>query len=415
VELLVKKGAKVDATDKNGCTPLLYAVTLNHMTCSKHLLNKKANPSYQDKRLRSPAHCAAAKGSVEALKLLREKGGDHWLRNGRGEYPIHEAALAKQNETVQYLMRSSKDPEGKNLTNYDGRSAMHIAAAGLATTGLVLTVLCGYSSGHGLGYSPFRGYTRYGAGAYRRYNSRGQSQYSSFTPVTRSLVGPAAEIWTQTDTVPEKLERVPDQLLQIQFGALNVAPNQTVLMSQLQRRPQLFWEADPNSLYLVMIEDVDVLEVVSAGAPNTGKHWMVVNIPGNDVASGEEIADYLQSFFFANAEGGLDYQGTRDQRHIVMVYRQTRRITDGELGKMRGCGEPRVGDGARLGPNHQALFPRLDLEGPVAANFYRIGYQQGWSEFFVCYVKGCNGFSLIPASKIPDVSPQRELLQCLNE
>merc|ERR1712026_499512 len=109
-------------------------------------------------------------------------------------------------------------------------------------------------------------------------------------------------------------------------------------MSQLQRRPQLFWEADPNSLYLVMIEDVDVLEVVSAGAPNTGKHWMVVNIPGNDVASGEEIADYLQSFFFANAEGGLDYQ---------------------------------------------ALFPRLDLEGPVAANFYRIGYQQGWSEFFV--------------------------------
>lgn len=45
----------------------------------------------------SPAHCAAAKGHIEGLILLQEKKGNLWLQNAKGEYPIHEAALAKEN------------------------------------------------------------------------------------------------------------------------------------------------------------------------------------------------------------------------------------------------------------------------------------------------------------------------------
>ena len=49
----------------------------------------------------SPAHCAAAKGDLEVLKLLhQDKRGDLWLKNQRGEYAIHEAALAKQNGEI---------------------------------------------------------------------------------------------------------------------------------------------------------------------------------------------------------------------------------------------------------------------------------------------------------------------------
>jgi len=286
---------------------------------------------------------------------------------------------------------------------------------------LLLVCLCAEAYGHGgLGYSPFRGYNLYGSpfrgynryGGFRRYGGYA-NRPAVFTPDTRSLSGPASEIFTATGTVPEKLERVPDQLLQIQFGPLSIAPNMTVLISQLQRRPRLFWEAEPNTLYTVMIEDVDVLDVVGGG--NTGKHWLVTNIPGTNVAAGDEVGDYLQSFFFANAEGGLDFEGTRDQRHIIMVYKQTRRIESDELEKFSGCGPPAVRLGARLGPNHQSFFPGLGLEGPVAANFYRLGYQQGWSEFFVCYIKKCYGLSLIPPSKIPEQSPQKESLQCLLE
>ena len=34
--------------------------------------------------------------------------------------------------------------------------------------------------------------------------------------------------------VPEKLERIPEQLLSVQFGPFNVKPNDTMLMSQVR-------------------------------------------------------------------------------------------------------------------------------------------------------------------------------------
>jgi hypothetical protein len=45
----------------------------------------------------SPAHCAAAKGRIDELRLLKDKKGDLWLQNVKGEYPIHDAAPAKEN------------------------------------------------------------------------------------------------------------------------------------------------------------------------------------------------------------------------------------------------------------------------------------------------------------------------------
>jgi len=175
----------------------------------------------------------------------------------------------------------------------------------------------------------------------------------------------------------------------------------------MQRRPRLYWDADPEALYTLMIEDEDVLEVVSGGTYVTGKHWLVTNIPGTNVAAGDEVWDYLQSFSFASEDGGLDDQNTRDQRHIIMVYKQTRRIAAGEVNEIKGCSETLLG---RLSPDHQTIFKDLDLEGPVAANFYRVGYQDGWSEFFICYVKKCTGFGLIPDDKIP---PNNKNLRCL--
>jgi len=50
VDLLVNKGSPVNSEDKNGCTPLFYAITLGHDDCAKVLLDKNADPSYKDKK-----------------------------------------------------------------------------------------------------------------------------------------------------------------------------------------------------------------------------------------------------------------------------------------------------------------------------------------------------------------------------
>lgn len=48
--LLRRGGAEVDSLDKYGCTPLFYAITLDHVDCVRFLLDKYANPNHQDNR-----------------------------------------------------------------------------------------------------------------------------------------------------------------------------------------------------------------------------------------------------------------------------------------------------------------------------------------------------------------------------
>lgn len=43
-----------------------------------------------------PGHCAAAKGSRPAIKMLQSHNADLWTPNNKGERPLHEAALAKE-------------------------------------------------------------------------------------------------------------------------------------------------------------------------------------------------------------------------------------------------------------------------------------------------------------------------------
>ena len=50
VETLVKEKAPLEKKDKNGCTPLFYAITLGHSECAKLLMEKGANPNHQDSR-----------------------------------------------------------------------------------------------------------------------------------------------------------------------------------------------------------------------------------------------------------------------------------------------------------------------------------------------------------------------------
>lgn len=47
--------------------------------------------SFQDKRLRTAQHCAAAKGQMRVLKLLRQFGASFDMQNYRGDLPFHEA------------------------------------------------------------------------------------------------------------------------------------------------------------------------------------------------------------------------------------------------------------------------------------------------------------------------------------
>ncbi|XP_071447314.1 uncharacterized protein [Hetaerina americana] len=120
-------GAEVDVIDANGCTALFYAATLGHADSTRLLLGFGAQPNRQDRKGRTAAHCGAAKGQLETLRLLVSVGGaDLWIRNVRGDLPLHEAVQSGRRELVKWLLQQR--PVAVNAANNDGRSPLHVAA-----------------------------------------------------------------------------------------------------------------------------------------------------------------------------------------------------------------------------------------------------------------------------------------------
>uniref|UniRef100_A0A182P459 ANK_REP_REGION domain-containing protein n=1 Tax=Anopheles epiroticus TaxID=199890 RepID=A0A182P459_9DIPT len=119
-------GAHTDQIDSNGCTALHYAVTLGHADATSLLLKLDADPNRQDRKGRTPAHCGCAKGQMETVKILHTKKGNLWLRNAKGDLPVHDAACSGRRQLVQWLIQMK--PKHINTTSNDGRTLLHIAA-----------------------------------------------------------------------------------------------------------------------------------------------------------------------------------------------------------------------------------------------------------------------------------------------
>lgn len=116
----------MDLIDNNGCTALFYAVTVGHADCTELLLNYGAEPNRQDRKGRTSAHCGASKGQLETLKLLAKHGGNLWVRDVRGDLPLHDAVLSRRKDLVMWLL--SLNHEAVNTPNNDGRCPIHLAA-----------------------------------------------------------------------------------------------------------------------------------------------------------------------------------------------------------------------------------------------------------------------------------------------
>ncbi|XGW04309.1 hypothetical protein V3C99_015459 [Haemonchus contortus] len=117
----------VDQRDRAGHSALFYAVTYGHYEAAKHLLDYGANPNHQDNRLRTPSHCAAAKGQMRMLKLLKQYNASFEIQNYRGDLPIHEAVQSGSRDVVEWLL--ALHPSTVNAASHEGRTCLHLAAA----------------------------------------------------------------------------------------------------------------------------------------------------------------------------------------------------------------------------------------------------------------------------------------------
>ena len=113
VELLLKKGAKIDETDSIGMTSLQIAAFSDQLSSAKILLKHGADTEIKGRFSYTPLHLAIQKHNVSIVKLLLKYGADvNSLSNG-GLTPLMRTIGSKKHVISEVLLQNGAKPEVK--------------------------------------------------------------------------------------------------------------------------------------------------------------------------------------------------------------------------------------------------------------------------------------------------------------
>ncbi|XP_068550045.1 ankyrin repeat domain-containing protein 27 isoform X2 [Anas acuta] len=117
VDLLVAKGAIVNATDYHGSTPLHLACQKGYQNVTLLLLHYKASMDVQDNNGNTPLHLACTYGHEDCVKALvyydvRSCRLD--IGNEKGDTPLHIAARWGYQGIIEVLLQNGANPDIQN-------------------------------------------------------------------------------------------------------------------------------------------------------------------------------------------------------------------------------------------------------------------------------------------------------------
>lgn len=127
VQLLVNKGAAVNSTANNNVTPLDVAARGGHLGIVRYLLEKGATVNQVlSIKAQSPLHNAIRKNHQEIVKLLIDKGANVNAQDFYHDTPLHVAVANDScSEIVEYLLKRGSNVMASDI---DGNTPIYIAA-----------------------------------------------------------------------------------------------------------------------------------------------------------------------------------------------------------------------------------------------------------------------------------------------
>jgi len=117
MEFLIKKGAKINPTNKYGRTPLIEAASSNCIEKVKYLVEKGANINQKSDGAGgvSPLSEALWKTNFEIIKYLVDNGADVNIQNDNGDTALMEAVWSEKNyNAVDLLIQKGADVNKMN-------------------------------------------------------------------------------------------------------------------------------------------------------------------------------------------------------------------------------------------------------------------------------------------------------------
>jgi hypothetical protein len=119
IELLLRKGANINAKDIDGETPLFYAARGNNVRTMKLLLDRGADPKSGPAKGPSILHFMAEDDSMTGLlDIMVEKGVSLTLQDEEGNTPLHIAVANKAINMIRELLRIGVNPNQPNLRGF---------------------------------------------------------------------------------------------------------------------------------------------------------------------------------------------------------------------------------------------------------------------------------------------------------
>ncbi|KAK4871574.1 hypothetical protein RN001_015698 [Aquatica leii] len=178
----------------------------------------------------------------------------------------------------------------------------------------------------------------------------------AFTVRFFSAIGRQME---KESVVPDVIDVAPKELAKVSYpSGASVQEGNQLTPTEVKDIPIVSWTADSNTFYTLCMTDPD--------APSRKKpdfrewhHWLVGNIPGNNINHGETLSEYV---------GSGPPQGTGLHRYVFLVYKQPKQLT---------FDEPRLTN--RSGDNRakfsiKKFAEKYKLGNPIAGNFYQAEY-----------------------------------------
>jgi len=165
------------------------------------------------------------------------------------------------------------------------------------------------------------------------------------------------------EVVGDVIDVTPNEILEVDYGngAILDLGNE-LTPTQVQKPPKsIKWTAEVGAMYTLCMIDPDA---PSRQDPSRGevKHWLVVNIPGNDISKGETLAEFI---------GSGPPLGSGLHRYVFLIFKQP-------SGKIAVPDKPvsnKSLDG-RFNFKTRQFASEYNLGNPVAGNLYLAKYDE---------------------------------------
>ncbi|CAK9824841.1 OV-16 antigen [Anthophora retusa] len=157
---------------------------------------------------------------------------------------------------------------------------------------------------------------------------------------------------------PDIIESAPEEKIEVKYGDKTVELGNELTPSVTHQIPEIRYKHEGGVLYTLVLTDPDV--PTRKGYNREFRHWLVGNIPEENIAKGEVLAEYV---------GPAPPKGSGKHRYVFLLYKQNQGAITFDERRLSTRDGPQ-----RKRFNVKKFAEKYSLEGPIAGNFMRVEY-----------------------------------------